>query len=77
MHRRRKADEKFCVTFLLCDPGKLDVQNKWEENRKHTLLYNSFKVDEKKGFFIQMMKKGRLTRRIQSLIFSPPNTINF
>ena len=21
MHRRRKADEKSCVTFLLCDPG--------------------------------------------------------
>ena len=21
MHRRRKVDEKFCVTFLLCDPG--------------------------------------------------------
>ena len=34
MHRRRKADEKLCVTFLLCDPGwyiQLDVQNKWEE----------------------------------------------
>ena len=21
MHRKRKMDEKFCVTFLLCDPG--------------------------------------------------------
>ena len=21
MHRRRKVDEKFCLTFLLCDPG--------------------------------------------------------
>ena len=20
-HRRRKVDEKYCVTFLLCDPG--------------------------------------------------------
>ena len=20
-HRRKKVDEKFCVTFLLCDPG--------------------------------------------------------
>ena len=37
MHRRRKVDEKSCVTFLLCDPGwyiqrTFDVQNKWEEN---------------------------------------------
>ena len=37
MLRRRKVDEKSCVTFLLCDPpagtsNELDVQNKWEEN---------------------------------------------
>ena len=36
MYRRRKVDEKSCVTFLLCDPGwyvhKPDVQNNWEEN---------------------------------------------
>ena len=37
MHRRKKVDEKSCVTFLLCDPGcgtssELDVQNEWREN---------------------------------------------
>ena len=43
-HRRRKADEKSCVTFLLCDPGwyvhKPDVQNKWDDSTPptHTLL---------------------------------------
>ena len=39
-HRRRKVDEKSCVTFFLCDPGRYvhepDVQNKWEDNT-HTL----------------------------------------
>ena len=39
-HRRKKVDEKSCVTFLLCDPAgtsnELDVQNEWEENTKHT-----------------------------------------
>ena len=38
-HRRRKVDEKSCVTFLLCDSGwyvpKPDVQNKWKDN-SHT-----------------------------------------
>ena len=34
MHRRRKVDEKSCVTFLLFDSGwyvnKPDVHNTWE-----------------------------------------------
>ena len=34
--------EKFCVTFLLCDPGwyvhKPDVQNEWDDNT-HTTHY--------------------------------------
>ena len=38
MHRRKKVDEKSCVTFLLCDPGWYvhDVQNEWEENTENT-----------------------------------------
>ena len=38
--RRKKVDEKSCVTFLLSDPGWYvrDVQNGWEENT-HTLQY--------------------------------------
>ena len=39
-HYRRKVEEKFGVTFLLCDPGwwyvhKPDVQNKWNDNITH------------------------------------------
>ena len=39
-HRRRKVDEKSCVTFLLRGPGwcvhKSDVQNKWNGNTHNT-----------------------------------------
>ena len=31
MHRRRKVDEKFCVTPAGTS-NELDVQNKWDEN---------------------------------------------
>ena len=41
-HRRRKVDEKLCVTFPLCDLSwcihKSDVQNKWDDNTTHTLI---------------------------------------
>ena len=36
MHRRRKVDEKSCVTPTGTS-NELDVQNKWEENT-HTLV---------------------------------------
>ena len=44
-HRKRKVDEKSCVTFLLCDPGwcvhKSDVQKKWDENiHKHMHIFS-------------------------------------
>ena len=35
MHRRRKVDEKSCVTPAGTS-NELDVQNKWEENTTHT-----------------------------------------
>ena len=42
-HRRRKV-EKSCVAFLLYDPGwcvhKSDVQNKWDDNTRHTRSRN-------------------------------------
>ena len=45
-HRRRKVDEKSCVTFLLCDPGRYVqrsyVQNKWEETHTHKTQTNTF-----------------------------------
>ena len=43
MHRRKKVDEKSCVTFLLCDPGtSIDVQTEWEENtHTHTRHYTT------------------------------------
>ena len=39
-HRRKKVDEKSCVTFLLCvtpagTSNELDVQNEWEK-KTHT-----------------------------------------
>ena len=38
MHRRKKVDEKSCVTPAGTS-NELDVQNEWEENTKNT--YNS------------------------------------
>ena len=35
MHRRKKVDEKSCVT-LAGTSNDLDVQNKWEENTHTT-----------------------------------------
>ena len=29
-HRRKKVDEKSCVTFLLCDPGWYDHVPDWQ-----------------------------------------------
>ena len=35
-HRRRKVDEKSCVTPAGTS-NKLDVQNEWEENTENTI----------------------------------------
>ena len=37
MHRRRKVDEKSCVTPAGTS-NELDVQNKWEENKKPEVM---------------------------------------
>ena len=50
-HRRKKAYQKSCVTFLLCDscvtPGRtsneVDVQNEWEEKTNtHTAAVQQY-----------------------------------
>ena len=76
MHRRRKVDEKSCVTFLLCDTGcgtsnELDVQNKWEENT-HTHMYISTAAGSNAS--LQKQARPRFARPTLIADISPSDT---
>ena len=68
-HRKRKVDEKFCVTFLLCDPGwcvhKPDVQNKWDDDT-HTHTHTNTCM---RFFYAAITGCGKETRGVYYLVY--------